>query len=391
MSDKFKKYYTLPLMLFALLNVSSVGIPNTLLGIATVFFGIYAYHNRHELTLQYKDYYICIGIFLIAMLLSAFGSGDIILGLKTWMGKWFERLVPFIIITFSITQAKTAKRMLSLAMIGMAFDILLVIYQGSQGMTRANGFFGHPMNFAGYVSIYMPIFLIYFLEMERMTKYYWTCALIFLLGVIALAFNGTRGAWIAVGICILAVLFCYIKEHKKLVTSCLIVLMILGVGFSQYKPFVQRAETITNTTTYQSNTERLLIWNSAWNMFKDHPILGVGLGQYAQNYHTKYISPHAKEPTLTHAHNNLLQMLAENGIIGFLSFVLLFGYFIVCPMRLFYKTKNPYALMISVSTLGLMIQGLTEYNVGTPVVMRFYWLTQGCLLVLSKKWQESHS
>lgn len=55
-------------------------------------------------------------------------------------------------------------------------------------------------------------------------------------------------------------------------------------------------------------------------MFRDHPVLGVGLGQYKDNYQQKYILPQAKEPYLTHAHNNFLPMLAENGIIGFAGF-----------------------------------------------------------------------
>ena len=163
---------------------------------------------------------------------------------------------------------------------------------------------------------------------------------------------------------------------------CLALFILAGAGLSQYKPFTDRLATITNTK-YQSNTERLLIWNSAYTMFKDHPVLGVGLGQYKDNYQKKYISPKAKEPYLSHAHNNFLQMLAENGVVGFVGFLTLITCFIGYSFKRFWQERNPYALMMSMSTLALVLQGFTEYNFGNSAVMKSFWLVQGCLLVMS--------
>ena len=140
----------------------------------------------------------------------------------------------------------------------------------------------------------------------------------------ALIFNSTRGAWLAV---VLVTLIYYILKCNKLAVFSLIVLIAVGASLSCYQPFVKRLASITDTH-YQSNTERILIWHSAFNMFKDHPITGVGLGQYKDNYQHKYISPKAKEPQLSHAHNNFMQMLAENGIIGFAGFLTLISCFI---------------------------------------------------------------
>ena len=142
-----------------------------------------------------------------------------------------------------------------------------------------------------------------------------------------------------------------------------------------------RINSITSTK-YQSNTERVLIWKSAYRMFLDHPILGVGAGQYKFNYQKRYISPKAKEPKLAHAHSNFMQMLAENGFVGFISFVGMVGYFIIASFRRFWTTKSPYALMLSSSTLSLVLQGLTEYNFGNSAVMKAFWLVLGCLIVL---------
>ena len=161
--------------------------------------------------------------------------------------------------------------------------------------------------------------------------------------------------------------------------------MASGAILSNNRVFVDRVKSITSTTN-NSNNERLFIWQSAYTMFKDHPVLGVGLGQYKDNYQQKYILPQAKEPYLTHAHNNFLQMLAENGIIGFAGFLTLIAGFIGYSFRRFWKESNPYALMMSMSTLALVLQGLTEYNFGNSAVMKSFWLVQGCLLLLSNSY-----
>jgi O-antigen ligase len=143
------------------------------------------------------------------------------------------------------------------------------------------------------------------------------------------------------------------------------------------------AESITSTTL-QSNTERVLMWQSAYEMFKDHPVLGVGLGQYAPKYLNEYKSPQAKERQ-NHSHNNFLQMLAENGIVGFLGFVLLFGYLLLSSFRNSVRKLSPYHVLIFGCTLAFILQGFTEYNFGNSAVIKYYWGTLGCLLVLARE------
>lgn len=77
-------------------------------------------------------------------------------------------------------------------------------------------------------------------------------------------------------------------------------------------------------------------------------------------------------------------MLA-GGAVGLFAFLLCFGYVFVYSWRDWKKNRNPYALMIFVGTLALMIQGLTERNVGNSVVMNLYWLFLGICLALTDK------
>ena len=377
-----KKYCSLPIAVFALLSFISIAAGNALLGIATLCFLIYAFRNKEKLQLVDKTYYNAIAVFLLTMLISALTSGAVGKGMKVWADLWIWRMMPFVIITVSIKEACSAKKILACSLLGITLGSICLIYQGLSGDSRASGFFGHPMTFAGYFCIYLPVLLICFLEQKIYGEWRWLAGDSFILGVVALLFNATRGAWLALVPVLLFIIGYYLLKGNRLAILCLAVFIAAGAGLSQYQPFLQRLATITDTK-YQSNTERLLIWNSAYTMFKDHPVLGVGLGQYKDNYQKKYISPKAKEPYLSHAHNNFLQMLAENGIVGFVGFLTLLACFIGYSFKRFWQEKNPYALMMSMATLALVLQGCTEYNFGNSAVMKSFWLVQGCLLVLS--------
>ena len=188
-------------------------------------------------------------------------------------------------------------------------------------------------------------------------------------------------------VCAVLLIYYMFKSKRNLAVSIIFIALISTVLVNNPK-FMHRLDTIDDFNKYQSNTERILIWQSAWKMFKDHPILGVGLGQYTENYQKIYISPQAKEPQLGHAHNNFMQMLAENGIVGFAGFVTMFGYIIFKNLLAWFKVKNVYALMIVSATVCLLLQGFTEYNVGNSAVIKMYWLVLGLLVVLSELYKK---
>lgn len=368
--------------LFALVSFISIAAGNILLGIATLFFFIILYKKEINISKNIKKYYYAIAFFVLTMLLSALFSDDIVYGLKRWADMWIWRLMPFIIITCCVKKEDCLK-ILKASCLGISIGILCLIYQGVSGDGRAAGFFGHPMTFAGYLCMYLPLFLLGYFDNLFGTKYKQVSGIMFLAGLAALIFNGTRGAWLAVvitsGILLLYYMF---RSKRNFIVGVVLIAVCSGILVNN-SAFMHRMSTITNNK-YQSNSERLLMWNSAWNMFKDHPVLGVGLGQYKENYQQKYISPKAKEPNLEHAHNNFMQMLAENGMVGFLGFMIMFTYIIWHNFRKFLTSKNIYSIASCAVTITLLLQGFTEFNFGNSAVVKAYWLILGCLVVLAE-------
>jgi O-antigen ligase len=62
---------------------------------------------------------------------------------------------------------------------------------------------------------------------------------------------------------------------------------------------------------------RLKLWRSTWGMIRDHPLLGVGPGNFLDAYRTRYVLPTAwEEFNLEHAHNIVLDHWARLGLLG---------------------------------------------------------------------------
>ena len=368
---------------FGFLSFITLAGGNILLGLSTMFFFIYIYKNKDNLVInsEIKQLISIIGFFLLTMLLSALFSGDLGKGLKNWADLWIWRMMPFVILVFSLNEKIKARKIILAALVGITIGFCYVVYQGMHGNLRAPGFFGNPMTFGGYLCVYMPLILVCFLDKSVLVKHRAVAGVLFLLGFAALIINGTRGAWVALAPVFIILMGYYGLQNKKLLAICLAFLVVAGGVLSTSKSFTYRLRT-TIKHTDASTRERYAIWEGAFNMFKDHPLLGVGLGQYKDNYQKKYILKKAREKKLTHAHNNVMQMLAENGIVGCVGFLTLVFYILGSNIIDFIKRRCPYSLIISSSTFALFVQGLTEYNFGNSAVMKSYWLLLGCMLVM---------
>jgi hypothetical protein len=73
-----------------------------------------------------------------------------------------------------------------------------------------------------------------------------------------------------------------------------------------------------------SVTARIGLWGAAWSIALDHPVFGIGWGAFAGRYFDVIAGPGATAlPGLyNNAHNLLLQLFAETGVIGVMLFLL---------------------------------------------------------------------
>lgn len=103
-----------------------------------------------------------------------------------------------------------------------------------------------------------------------------------------------------------------------------------------------------------SKSERIYIWRSSLKMFLDHPITGIGLGTFSLAY-PSYKIPESQTKTTPFSHNLPLNLLAETGILGFISFTLLTFYFFIKGLKTFLQKKDYIILSL--------LSGFTTYMV----------------------------
>jgi O-antigen ligase len=97
------------------------------------------------------------------------------------------------------------------------------------------------------------------------------------------------------------------------VALCLVVVTALGViGLLRTPRFAGLLDPHSGTLFF-----RLQLWRASWEMFREHPWLGVGPDNFLYQYRGRYILPSAwQEPHLSHAHNLPLSYATRLGIVG---------------------------------------------------------------------------
>jgi len=125
---------------------------------------------------------------------------------------------------------------------------------------------------------------------------------------------------------------------------------------------------------------RLHIWKIGLRMFLEHPILGVGIGQFKTAYGTIYAT-RLHQPWAS-PHNLALEVGCEMGILGLISF----GYFVVQ----IFKGVSSIPRVEDQSSLGLsyqmsvacgaMLLGLVIMSAVSHTLLRPYWYLLGGLV-----------
>lgn len=117
---------------------------------------------------------------------------------------------------------------------------------------------------------------------------------------------------------------------------------------------------------------RLNFYKDVWQIFLDNPITGVGLGNLG--YHSKFIiSVHAS------AHNIILGLLGETGVVGAILFLSLLFYFFIFNIRSYLREKNETIKLLLwafiSSFFGVIIHSMIEPNFEGFQFSIMFWAT----------------
>ncbi len=193
----------------------------------------------------------------------------------------------------------------------------VVMFHGERFL-RAYGMLSHPNIFGAYavVGVLGAIMLV----KDSVRKYFWFVAALICSTGVMLSFS--RSAWISLAI-LLGVL-CFKHRDTKVVRQGSVAMVILaGIFVAVFYATITARLVVSGPLEARSISERTVNAHEAWQLFKRHPLLGVGGGNYTHAVHGELDSKRESwgyQPV----HNILLLMLVELGIVGVVALGTLF-------------------------------------------------------------------
>jgi O-antigen ligase len=140
---------------------------------------------------------------------------------------------------------------------------------------------------------------------------------------------------------------------------------------------------VRNEVSFRGRTSEVLV---AWQIFADHPLVGVGLDNY-KHYYQDYAQPLGWDNRREErsAHNLYLETAAETGLIGLVTFSAIIGaaFWRAYRARKSFMRAGQYdeaALVwaLVVSLIGYLIASLFLHG----AYPRYFWLWVGIMLAL---------
>jgi O-antigen ligase len=199
-----------------------------------------------------------------------------------------------------------------------------------------------------------------------------------LLLVAAMCFCRSRGAWLALGA--VAMLW-FLDRGDRLVRwryiRVVILFLLVAAGGWWARPYIAR----------QWETDvRPMIWKATLHMIAARPLMGHGLGTYVAEYPRYRLPEYFLRPKSTnvtdHAHNELLEVAAEQGLIGLAAMLWLWTTAVWCGVRACRQTEGPdRRLMWGLlgAMLVLMFHGLVDVDLRHLPNQSLLWLLMGLL------------
>ncbi len=338
--------------------------------------------------------------FIVAGALSLFAAQDAAAWAAEWI-KWLQISV-LIVLCVDVVRGRDWELLLAgLAAAGIA-NLIIGAYEffGGSGALhllindrffRAFGTFGQPNPFGGFMGLLTPLMagaaLGYGLRAWQAfragardwralaaTVGFAACAGLFAAGVIM---SWSRGAWLGLIVALAGLLFALPRRlHVSLALLGAAAALVFFAAAAGLLPgsIIERLSSafsdtfavsdvrgVDITTENYAVIERLAHWQAALEMARQHPWIGVGLG----NYETRYPDVRLlnwKFP-LGHAHNFYLNVLAETGMIGLCAYLVLWLAVFVLTWRT-RRHADPVARLTAAGLFGvwcyLSVHSLTD-------------------------------
>lgn len=237
------------------------------------------------------------------------------------------------------------------------------------GMWRAEGVYSP--NFLGPLAALMMMYLL--AGWRELLTVRWVLSVAVLLGGWALVLSGSRGGYVGlVAMALVWALLSFQGRWRLLMLACAIAVPV--ASYVAVENVSERVDTaVAEVNSYldsgvpvgvqgaESSAIRFEMWRAAWMTFLDHPLLGVGDGNYNKGVQP-YIDQGLVDPGVGehgHPHNAYMNVLMCRGIVGYFVLMAMLFY----PLYYFaksYRDSPSTAMLGMVHIVGFAIFSITD-------------------------------
>lgn len=339
------------------------------LGVAWVVSGV----SVHRWPVGTRLWLPYLGLFLATITVSASQAIDVHASMREIL-KWTEMIVVYLSASWFVrTRRDMAAVVAALVLAGvsqallgfvqLAFDLGPAAFVRI-GLLRAYGTFDQPNPFAGYLNIVFPLALVMgIMGAPRAQRPLYRLATFLIAGGVLA--SGSRGALLA-ALVANAIVLGYLSWRLRFLAWTGVLAGAVGglaaaFGLVPSGPFekVLGAIGLGNvsfgnvTNANFSAVERAAHWLAGMRMFAAHPLLGVGIGNYATAYPAYH--PRGWYAALEHAHNYYINVAAEAGIFGLLTYVLMIGSAAWYSYSVLSRSQDRLFRAVALASLGALV------------------------------------
>ncbi len=336
-------------------------------------------------------------LFLATQLLSVFFSIDVGRSIHEFRSYW--HILAFFLVV-SCVRADVLKRGLLLTIASTAVSSLIGMGQyvysryivgGAMAEHRVSSTMGMYMTFSGILMIEAIVCLAFLLYGGFDRKGKWGIGAGLFLIMSALVCTLTRSAWLGMiaGVAAIGI----VKDRRLLIL--LVVGLVAAAFLAPHDARERLAEMLRPQKTLvkegvvvSQGDERPYLWKSGIEVIRHNPVCGVGLQNFRKAY-PQYL-PYTPVKNFNHAHNNVIHLGAETGLVGLCGFVIMIGvylWYIVRKVRAIPTKQKSTAAAVSIGVFGafvaFQVAGLFEYNFGDSEVAMLFWFLLAVPFVLS--------
>ena len=365
--------YIFPFISITLLP--SIGYP-TIFDLITLTFLLFFYRPRTGLGISMKTYTYLLFIFFLSLLFGGINADTIsydsipdlvqLICIFCFLKIMFDEIVlnPFffnqIIKLINLAMVVSIVFLCCQFIFGTQFSFdktpNVNVLQGDK--IRFPSYFQDPQKYAQFLS---AGFFISLIQTNTRKSTNWTFYLLPVSILSALLFTGGRAGLMGLILGISLIALFGSTRYKLAILIAILSIMLISLLYADQISIFNRESTFSDAYEF-----RFEVWKDAFEIFKAHPYVGIGIGNYAA-----YVSIHNPDQywvasnvytAFDHPESGYLKLLVEFGLVGFLALFSLIILPIIQGIKYYIKSKDYVTLLLIAAILSWFVGFTTVYS-----------------------------